>query len=594
MCFSLSLHDQIIEFGNAGGLDEELEILFGLAKTDDVGARHAVAITKEQGGRFALQLDGTPSQAGVVREDLLDLLQDEVVHALIVDMASAVVVHAGAVALNDRAIILAGPTGSGKTSLAAWFVANGCQYISDEVVALVDDGTGVVGFPRAMVHKGGPADRPAMLAGSFAANTIRTGSRMMIGPKPERVATRSTKRCGLIIFPEFESGAPLRISAVTAAQTGLRLMGCNLNSRNLPGAGFGEISALARDAPAFVLHYGDFDQLDGVVDVLVRFLLDAERSASDARRFLSAFPDSALAERNERAAVPKRQIPIPTPRRPPSRLTIGMATYDDYDGVYFTVQALRLYHPDILEQVNFLVVDNHPDGPCAAPLKQLDTLIPNYRYVPVAARSGTAVRNVVFDEADSEFVLCMDCHVCIVSGAVKRLLYYFEANPDTRDLLQGPLLYDDLQKVGSHLDPQWRAGMFGCWGGDPRANEPDGAPFDIPMQGLGLFACRRAAWPDFNREFRGFGGEEGYIHEKFRLAGGRTLCLPFLRWIHRFNRPFGAPYRNIWDDRMRNYLIGFREVGWSADAMVEHFRELLGREEADRILESIEVDLAAG
>ena len=38
------------------------------------------------------------------------------------------------------------------------------------------------------------------------------------------------------------------------------------------------------------------------------------------------------------------------------KLTIGMATYDDYDGVYFTLQAIRLYHPEILHDVEFLVV----------------------------------------------------------------------------------------------------------------------------------------------------------------------------------------------------------------------------------------------
>jgi hypothetical protein len=173
---------------------------------------------------------------------------------------------------------------------------------------------------------------------------------------------------------------------------------------------------------------------------------------------------------------------------------------------------------------------------------------------------------------------------------LKRLLCYFGTNPDTRDLLQGPLLYDDLKKVGSHFHPAWRAGMYGYWESDPRADDADGVPFDIPMHGLGLFACRRGAWPGFNPAFRGFGGEEGYIHEKFRLAGGRTLCLPFLRWIHRFNRPLGPPYRNTWTDRMRNYLIGFREVGWPTDDVIEHFRELLGREEADRIHDSIESD----
>ena len=36
-------------------------------------------------------------------------------------------------------------------------------------------------------------------------------------------------------------------------------------------------------------------------------------------------------------------------------LTIGMATYDDFDGVYFTLQALRLYQ-DLLD-TELLVVD---------------------------------------------------------------------------------------------------------------------------------------------------------------------------------------------------------------------------------------------
>ena len=48
---------------------------------------------------------------------------------------------------------------------------------------------------------------------------------------------------------------------------------CNLNAHNMPGEGFAEIVALARTTPAIVLHYGDFDQLHGVDD-LIRFLLD--------------------------------------------------------------------------------------------------------------------------------------------------------------------------------------------------------------------------------------------------------------------------------------------------------------------------------
>ena len=106
--------------------------------------------------------------------------------------------------------------------------------------------------------------------------------------------------------------------------------------------------------------------------------------------------------------------------------------------------------------------------------------------------------------------------------------------------------------------------------------DPEAPPFDIPMQGMGLFSCRRAVWPGFNPRFRGFGGEEGYIHEKFRQNGGRTLCLPFLRWMHRFRRPMGVPYINSWEDRVRNYMIGFRELGLPTAELEDHYREILG------------------
>ena len=126
--------------------------------------------------------------------------------------------------------------------------------------------------------------------------------------------------------------------------------------------------------------------------------------------------------------------------------------------------------------------------------------------------------------------------------------------------------------------------MFGVWDDNGLAADPDAPPFEISIQGMGLFACRRSAWPGFNEAFRGFGGEEGYIHEKFRRAGARTLCLPFLRWVHRFNRPTGVPYRNILEDRIWNYLVGFREFDLPTTEMEEHFRELIGEPRGGEII----------
>jgi Glycosyltransferase family 25 (LPS biosynthesis protein) len=188
-------------------------------------------------------------------------------------------------------------------------------------------------------------------------------------------------------------------------------------------------------------------------------------------------------------------------------------------------------------------------------------------------------------------VLCVDCHVLFVPGALRSLLDYLTANPETPDLLQGPLLYDDLRSLSTHMEPRWSHGMYGVWGTDRRGADPSAPPFEIVMQGLGVFGCRRVAWPGFNPRLKGFGAEEGYIHEKFRRAGGRTLCLPFLRWVHRFGRPMGARYENSWEDRIRNCLIVASELGDDGSDVVEHFRAHLGVEAANRIIAAVSVEL---
>lgn len=269
------------------------------------------------------------------------------------------------------------------------------------------------------------------------------------------------------------------------------------------------------------------------------------------------------------------------------KLTIGMATYDDYDGVYFSVQAIRMFHPEVTNEIEILIIDNNPQGICADDLQALAEHVEGCRYVANDEIRGTAVRDFVFREACTDYVMCIDSHVFIEPGAIRRLIDYFDANPDTPDLLQGPMVDDGLKDVSTHFNPVWKQGMFGIWGKDERGFEADGEPFEIPMQGLGLAACRRSAWQGYNLRFRGFGGEEGYIHQKFRNAGGRVLCLPFLRWLHRFARPVGPHYENVWEDRIRNYLIGFEEVGLDTDEVCDHFREYVNPQVVERVLEQV-------
>lgn len=590
----VSLHDQTVELNCPPSVAPDLEFLYRDSLVGVSPPASRIAIEEAPDGTFSIAADGDAPVTELTRGDLPTFVMEAVVRGLVKDLTTAVALHAGAVAHNGKAVLIAGPTGTGKSSLVAWLIGNGFDYLSDEIGLLFADTLQVLGLPRALVLKPGAAAKALALPAYQGARSIAAGEHVMLRPEHVPAGEAAARPCALLVFPRFEADSPLGIEPLSPAQAALRLVGTNLNARNLADGGFRAIAAFARQVPALMLRYGEFEQLHGTADVLSRFLLDGKLDGAAARRFLSLFapgPSPSQAAATSTAAPATYKIPSPTPRREARKLTIGMATYDDYDGVYFSLQALRLYQPKILGETDFLVVDNHPNGPCAESLKALERSIPSYRYVPFNSHAGTAVRDCVFNEAGGQFVLCMDCHVFIVPGAIERLLAYLASDAETRDLLQGPLLYDDLKTIATHFRPAWRSGMFGCWDMDERGRDPDAPPFDIPMQGLGLFCCRRAVWPRFNPRFRGFGGEEGYIHEKFRQNGGRTLCLPFLRWMHRFRRPMGLPYVNRWDDRVRNYMIGFRELGLPTTELEQHYRDFMG-EAAGPMLERIKQELS--
>jgi hypothetical protein len=260
------------------------------------------------------------------------------------------------------------------------------------------------------------------------------------------------------------------------------------------------------------------------------------------------------------------------------KLTIGMATHDDYDGLYFTIQNIRMNHREILNDIEFIIVDNNPNSLHGkANRKFLTNIKEPVQYLPFTKHQSTTVKNKVFELADTPYVMCIDSHVFIEPEAIKKLIDFYDDKKDFGNLLQGPLLYDDMMTVSTHFDLKWSSHMWGQWGTDARGIDINSEPFEIPAQGMGLFSCRKDSWLGFNKEFRGFGGEEGYIHEKYRKNGKKTLCLPFLRWMHRFERPNGFSYPNNLKERYNNYHIGFTELGLDTTELDEHFKDVMGR-----------------
>ena len=587
----LAFHDRVVSVEAPPALAAELAAFFCLCLARPTTAPYATAtISEEAAGRFRLEFPPHPPAANLTRGEAVAALARAMRDHLYFD-GPGVPLRAGAVSWGDKAALILAREGEGASSLIAWLLEKGFAYLADSVVLLAEDASRIVGFPEPPAL---PFDRIrhfSDLPMLQAAPSLRAGSRVLVQPDPSWLAGDTAAECGMILDVGFQAGADLRLEPLAGDALTFRLLE-QTQRVVIPGdVGYPELVRLAATVPALRLTYGSYAQIDGILDFLLRLVLESTYPKDELEGFLRGL--AQLSHPSATPPPPKRYpIPARSDRKFSPKLTIGMATYDDYDGVYFSIQAIRLYHPEVLDDIELVVVDNHPDGVCAGPLKELENSIPNYRYVPFADAVGSAAaKDRIFTEASGEFVLCVDCHVLVVPGALKRLLDYFGAHPESADLLQGPLLRDDLQGLSTHFDPVWRAGMYGIWANNPVGDDVDAPPFEIPMQGLGLFSCRRAAWLGFNPRFSGFGGEEGYIHEKYRQAGRRTLCLPFLRWLHRFQRPLGPPYPNTWEDRCRNYMIGLRELDLPTTEMEAHFTDLLGEQVAKRILGDVNLEL---
>lgn len=271
------------------------------------------------------------------------------------------------------------------------------------------------------------------------------------------------------------------------------------------------------------------------------------------------------------------------------KLTIGMATHDDYDGVYFTIQSIRMFHPEILHELEFVIIDNNPSSSHGKSIRSfIDWIDEPVQYLPFTNYQSSTIKNKVFELSDTPYVMCVDCHVLLFPNSIKKLIDFYDEGKDDGNLLQGPLIYDDMKNISTHFDWTWSDYMWGTWKTDDRGLDINGDPFEIDNQGMGLFSCRKDSWLGFSKDFRGFGGEEGYIHKKYKKAGKKIICLPFLRWLHRFERPNGINYRNVISDRFHNYYLGMKELDLNPEEMITHFEKIIPKIEIDKIKSKID------
>lgn len=171
--------------------------------------------------------------------------------------------HAAAVARDGRCLLLPGRSGVGKTTLAAWLVARGFEYLTDEIV-FIPHGSGTVEpFMRPLCVKASAMTvLSARLPGLDTEAVLRGDEVTLVPWRALGRAAASPTVLSAIVFPEYEAGATRVPGPVPGAEAGLQLMGCLINARNLAGHGFREVIGLVRQVSASRLPYGDLEQVD--------------------------------------------------------------------------------------------------------------------------------------------------------------------------------------------------------------------------------------------------------------------------------------------------------------------------------------------
>lgn len=285
--------------------------------------------------------------------------------------------------------------------------------------------------------------------------------------------------------------------------------------------------------------------------------------------------------------------------KPEFDLTVGVSLppNEEYSAVWATFNSILAHHAEALKdlKVQFLVIDGNPGDKSSQAIKawieRKVRPVATGKYVEYNGPGGTAQpRNEIFRQADGEIVLTFDPHVLLETGTVRKMLDYFKDRPACKDLLTGPQI-DDSGTASYFQRLDWGGGALGIWTGKKDVR-PDHQPFPIPQQGLGCFAMRRDAWPEFHASFREFGGCETYLCEKVRRFGGQVMCHPAFRWRHRFQRPWGVTYAASLKQRLKNYLIGFAELGMEDEikSCLDHYRTWISREDRRRFISDSTID----
>lgn len=188
----------------------------GWTPCDPVDAEQRFHVTTRDGAFFDVEVDGDETTAACDLDMAVEVLETRLKRYVALHAQRRIFVHAGAVVRGGQAILVPGPTFSGKTTLVSELLRAGADYLSDEY-AVLDDAGWVSPYERPLAMRNGGWDQRPQEASDFGAEVAQE-------PVP----------VGLVVVTHFRVGTRWKPRRLSAGDGALALLANTVAAQTRP------------------------------------------------------------------------------------------------------------------------------------------------------------------------------------------------------------------------------------------------------------------------------------------------------------------------------------------------------------------------
>lgn len=242
-------HHQVAVSSNVPEIVADLQCSFKQMLSSHSNGVVAYFEAWETAGKYGLKENQeTRIEAGTV-DDVLGLLKYQVALHLIQTRLDLLWLHAGAVAYQENVVLISGLSGRGKSTIVTGLCAQGCTYLSDDIIPVDQTSDKAIPFPQTPMVRENPRKE-------IPDNRVHNLPKVEFLLKPEMVC-REILPIKAIIFPEFKFQGNNELVACSPAVAAVGLIQNSLNYVHHRGVAVSYLVELVKRVPAYNLSFSD-------------------------------------------------------------------------------------------------------------------------------------------------------------------------------------------------------------------------------------------------------------------------------------------------------------------------------------------------